>query len=233
MTLRIAYAEHEAAAYAVKRWHYSRRLPIGKLIRFGVWEDGAFKGVIIYSRGGAPNIGKPFGLEQTQVCELTRIALDAHEAPVSQMMAITLKILKRTNPGLRLVVSYADPNQSHHGGIYQASNYVYIGQTDLRPTDAPVRILGQVLHYRTVQIKFCNGERKTIEWLRANVDPNAEQLKEATKHKYVYPLDEEMKKLVLSMRQQAPRGGSIEGDASAPQAEEGVSKRPRRSKTKP
>jgi hypothetical protein len=60
---------------------------------------------------------------------LTRIALTNHKAPVSRIMAITLRKLKKHAKGLKLVVSYADFNQGHHGGIYQATNWIYVGGT--------------------------------------------------------------------------------------------------------
>lgn len=228
--LRIDYCSYEAAIYATKRWHYSRRMPRGKLIRFGVWEDEVFKGTIIYSRGTAPNLGKTFDLTVVQICELTRIALDVHATPVSKMMAVTARILKKT--GLRAIVSYADVEQEHHGGIYQAANYVYVGA--VTPAPAMV-IMGKRMQYRSAQTKYRGGEYITLEWVHANVDSTAYELPALPKHKYVYPLDEEMRKLVESMKKPAPkpvRGESIDGDAAAPQAAEGVSKRPRRSKSK-
>lgn len=41
----------------------------------GCWEDGRFIGVAIFSRCTNRNMGGPFGLETTEICELTRIAL--------------------------------------------------------------------------------------------------------------------------------------------------------------
>jgi hypothetical protein len=32
-------------------------------------------------------------------------------------------------PGIRLIVSYADLNHGHFGKIYQASNWVFVGET--------------------------------------------------------------------------------------------------------
>jgi len=40
-----------------------------------------------------------------------------------------LRKLKKHAKGLKLVVSYADFNQGHHGGIYQATNWIYVGGT--------------------------------------------------------------------------------------------------------
>lgn len=39
MTLRLDFCSHEAAKHSVFRWHYSRCMPAGKLVRIGVWEE--------------------------------------------------------------------------------------------------------------------------------------------------------------------------------------------------
>lgn len=196
LELKIAPATHEAALYAVEHWHYSRKLPSGKLFRRGVWEGGKFIGVVIFSRGATNTIGSPYGLTQTQCVELTRVALNAHEAPVSQIVAAAIRDLKAGNPGLRLIVSYADPMQGHHGGIYQAGNWVYVGQGKAAPEFV---IHGKQMHMRSVHAK---GWKQTLEWLRANVDPNARQVKIEPKHKYLMPLDRPMRRQVqkLSVR---------------------------------
>ncbi|MGV2431812.1 UNVERIFIED_CONTAM: protein Mom, partial [Pseudomonas aeruginosa] len=75
------------------------------------------------------NLLKPYGLTQIQGCELTRIALKNHKTPVSKILSIAIKFLKKQNPKLKLIVSFADPEQGHHGGVYQATNWIYSGQS--------------------------------------------------------------------------------------------------------
>ncbi len=48
MTLRISFASQEAARFACVNWHYSKRIPTSKLVRFGVWENGRFVGVLLH-----------------------------------------------------------------------------------------------------------------------------------------------------------------------------------------
>ena len=96
-------------------------------MKVGVWEDGVFVGAIIYSRGASPYLGRAYDLPPTEVCELTRVALTEHETPVSRMLAISLRMLRRIAPGLRLVVSFADPARGHVGGVYQAGGWIYTG----------------------------------------------------------------------------------------------------------
>jgi hypothetical protein len=116
--LKLDWCSHEAAKYAVEKWHYSGRVPKSKLAKVGVWESGKFVGCVIFGVGATPEIAKPFGLVATQVVELVRVALSNHRAAVSRIIAIALKIVHKANPGLRVVVSFADSSQGHHGGIY-------------------------------------------------------------------------------------------------------------------
>ena len=127
--LRIDWATHAAAKYACENWHYSGCIPKSKLSKVGVWEDGKFIGVVIFGSGASPQIGNPYKLHPDQVCELVRVALTKHITPVSKILAIALKLVAKANPRLKLVVSYADPLQGHHGGIYQATNWIYSGKT--------------------------------------------------------------------------------------------------------
>lgn len=126
--LKIDWCSHEAAKYAVEHWHYSKSLPVPPLVKVGVWENGKFIGCVIFSRGANNNMLKPYGLEQTEGCELVRVALTKHVTPVSRVVAIAIKFLKARSPTLRLIVSFADPEEGHHGGIYQAGNWLYVGQ---------------------------------------------------------------------------------------------------------
>ena len=75
MNLHLDWASHESCKYAVEHWHYSRSLPVGKLVKIGVWEDKKFIGCVIFARGANMNIGKPYGLDQTECVELARVAL--------------------------------------------------------------------------------------------------------------------------------------------------------------
>ena len=117
--LKLDWCDYKAAKYAVEHWHYSKSLSASKNVFVGVWENSKFIGVVGFGRGANNQIAKPYGLEQTEVCELTRVALTKHVNPVTRILAIAIKLLKKQSPTLKLIVSYADPQQNHYGGIYQ------------------------------------------------------------------------------------------------------------------
>lgn len=192
MNLLIANASKESADYAVKNWHYSRCLPVGKLVKFGVWEDKKFIGVVIFSRGASPHLGKALDLDQTEVCELTRVALDKHDAPVSQIVAKALTELKKSNPALRAVISFADPKEGHIGGIYKAGNWIYSGKSN---EVTEYFIEGRWMHTRNA---YHHPKR-----------PTAAKRTSPGKFRYIYPLDRVLRKRanVLSL----PYPNAIEG----------------------
>lgn len=198
--LRIDWATHAAAKYACENWHYSGCMPAGKLVKVGAWESGKFIGVVLFGRGASPDLGKRFGTGQDKCVELVRIALRQHDVPVSRIMSLALRWLKNTNPQLRLVVSFADSEQGHHGGIYQSTNWIY---TDSQPTHA-YRVRGEMWHPKSLHSKYGKGGQ-SIPWLRANVDPKAERVISKIKHRYLMPLDAEMKARILPLAKPYPK----------------------------
>ena len=128
-SLRLDWCSHEAAKYACQHWYSRPEMPVGKLAKIGVWEDGVFVGALIFGcgTGGVQKIGKSLGCGDFGTAELSRIALKQHDAQVSRIISIAVKILHKAQPGLKLIVTYADPAAGHHGGIYQGAGWIYVG----------------------------------------------------------------------------------------------------------
>lgn len=194
--LLIDWATKEAAEFACRHWHYSGVLPgTGNHdVRVGVWEQGRFVGAVLFSMGANNHIGWPYGLAQDEVCELTRVALTKHQTPVSRVLKFAVQFLQRKCPGLKLVVSYADTAQNHHGGIYQACGWVYVGAIESNG----LVIHGKRVHPRTSCARYGKGGN-SIEWLRKHVDPNAERFPNPPKHKYLLPLHRSVKEQVQAL----------------------------------
>lgn len=194
--LKIDFATHVAAKFACERWHYSRRLPstLQKRFAVGVWEESIFKGVVVFGHGANPAIGAPYGLSIYQVCELTRVALSPdHKSEVSKVIRFALKFLKKYNPQLRLVVSYADTGQGHHGGIYQAGNWIYVGLSKGVPQ---LFFKGRVWHAKAFRTSHKNIKHS---------DPRIKKIEGTDKHKYLMPLDQEIKKKIQSLSKKYPK----------------------------
>ena len=211
-TLKLDWCSHEAAKHAVMRWHYSRAMPASKLVRIGVWEDGRFRGAILYGVGANRHLARPFGLEITQACELVRVALAPGRAhPTSRCLAISLRLLRRQSPGLEIVVSYADTKEGHLGTIYQATNWLYLGAS----TQPYLRVKGKIEHPRSLYDRY--GPRgQSVPWLRRHVDPRAERVAMPAKLKYVWPFDPALRSELAAVAQPYPKRLDPLADDSSP-----------------
>ncbi len=204
--LVVDWCSYQAAKYAVERWHYSGRMPKFKQVYLGVWDSSRFIGVIIFGLSVTPYLGNVFGLSGIECAELTRIALDRHREPVSKLAMIGLKMIKRQSPGLRLVVSYADPFHGHNGAIYQAMNWIHVGESS-----------------RVTQYYWRKAWRNDSPMLRYFKHYPAEREKCITrvlppKYKYLYPLDGAMRRQIAPLAHPYPKredmrppDGSAEG----------------------
>lgn len=201
MSLRLDFCSAEAARYAVERWYYRPDLPRGKVVRIGVWEKDQFCGVVLFGMGASADLGTRWGLTCFECCEMVRVAIGAHNAPTSRIVAIALRLLRKHSPGIRAVVSYSDPGAGHVGTIYQAMNWVYCGKTAQRKRY--VGPDGTEYHDRQVSpsgFKTTQGRRYAV--------PRPQDLtavRSEGKHRYVYPLDEEMRERLKQDAQPFPK----------------------------
>lgn len=200
----------------MEHWHYSKTMPVGKMARIGVWEDSAFIGVVIFGLGGGgAGDGRAYGLSRNfQVAELERVALRAHQSPVTKIVAIAIRMLSRQSPGVRLLVSYADPAAGHAGGIYQGGNWVFVGKT--ADDWCMIDTKGKRYHSRIARGHVQFGVPKTL---------NLEGMTKVPlpgKYKYLYPLDAEMRARIAPLAKPYPkRARSIDSDAPGDQPGEG------------
>lgn len=195
MKLKIDWASHEAATFAVKRWHYSQCMPSGKLARIGVWENDKFIGVVIFGRGATHQMGRQLGLDQCEVCELTRVALANHQTPVSRIVTIACRMVRKNSPGLKAIVSYADTAQGHHGGIYQAMGWIYTGKS----LAAKERYYGgKWRHDRSISSFINLGRIKGPRSLLPTRNGSR-------KHRYVLPITNDLKIRLAAMAKPYPK----------------------------
>ena len=186
-------------------YHYAKTVPTGKLVGFGVWEDDKFKGVVLFGRGVGNAQIERYGIPLTQGAELVRVALRGHEAPVTQIVAIAIKLLKQHSPGLKILVSYADSRQGHLGIIYQAGNWVYTGKAKTTPD---YLYKGKYYHVRSMNRMIKNGKFDRAFVNSLSTRDGGERLR------YLYPLTEDMRQLVEGLRQ--PYLKRVEHESNAP-----------------
>ena len=131
------------------------------------------------------------------MAELQRIALRKHANPVSRIISIAVRLLRTQSPGLRLLISYADPMQDHHGGVYQASGWIYTG----RSADDWKLVMqnGKSFHSRVAGTHVHFGVKKTIDVSRGT------RVTLPGKHRYLMPLDPEMRARILPLAKPYPK----------------------------
>lgn len=208
---------------ALARWYYRPELPVGKTVKVGVWEDGVFAGVVVFGCGASDSLGTRYGITSLEVCEMVRIALRPdHKCQISRVLRIAISFLRKHCPGLRLVLTYADPAAGHTGAVYQAANWIYVGTTtpDWRYIDRR----GIEHHSRNVKV---SGWSATLGGGRMRCPKPSEctRYRVPGKHKYALPLDDAMRALVTRDAKPNPkkavaaapleelRGASIDSDA--------------------
>lgn len=201
--LRLDWCSHEAAKYACEKWHYSQTVPVGKLVRVGVWEHKRFIGCVLFSCGsaGVGVIGKSLGISAIETAELARVALSQHSHPVSKIVSIAMRMLRKQSTRLRLIVSYADPEQKHIGVIYQAGNWVCTGRSS--PDVAYIDYSGKRWHSRSVSK---TGYKTRLG--KKTVAPSPDGMKQINlqpKHRYLMPLDEDMRRKIEPLRKPYPK----------------------------
>lgn len=199
--LRLDWCSHEAAKFACEHWHYSKTVPKSKSVYLGVWEDGVFVGCLVFGMGASSHLGSPYGLAVFEAAELTRVALRTHQTSVSRVVSVALRLLRRQSPGLRLLVSYADPSEGHHGGIYQALGWIYVGRT--QPDWAVIDTTGKRWHSRICSV---NGVKSQYGQRRKAMRPqDGRKIVLPGKHKYLLPLDAEMRAKIAPLAKPYPK----------------------------
>ena len=215
-SLLIDWCSYEAAKYAVLHWHYSKKMPVSKLNNIGIWESGKFIGVIIFGVGATRKMVAPYGLIPEEGCELVRIAMMEHDNYVTRCVSKAIKIMKGHNPGLRLIVSYADPNQSHLGKIYQAGNWIYSGLG----AGAYFYLDKNGREYHSRNIGNYEGVDK-FGVTKHHYDSMVHKEKRPGKYRYLYPLDKAMRRQILPLSKPYPKretcGQGVHGDTPASQ----------------
>ena len=188
-------ASIKAIKYSTKNFHYSKRRPGTSNISYSVFNDkNEWCGCIIYGHGASPSIGKPYGLVHGQIIELVRMALNGKQESTSKALAISMKLVKKDCPTVKMIVSYADKGQNHIGTIYQATNWNYVGQSE--STGHEYWYKGRWTHSKTI------GDKHRMYGLKID---HLKKRKTSGKIKYIYPLCPEMKLLTEKIKKPYPK----------------------------
>ena len=205
--LLIAPIDYKGAKFACENFHYSKTIPAGKAFMLGVWENDKYIGCVVYSRGANCHMSKYFGLPTNQISELSRVALREHKTAVSKILSISLKLLRKHCPDLKLIFSYSDiTNQGHQGGIYRADNWTLLNKSVSK--SGHVKFAGKIVHYRSINAKFKSKKNIPPELLA-----QFEKLPPQEKYLFVKLLDKNLNISALSKESVASSSQLLEAGA--------------------
>lgn len=106
--------------------HYTKRFPSG-WVRCYAYNDV----VIVFSIPANKNLEKFLFGADVGLRELARVWAPDNHAPgeLTSALSMAVKLLRQDVPTCKALVSFADPNMTHHGGVYQAASWLYTGQS--------------------------------------------------------------------------------------------------------
>lgn len=185
--MRLEVATKEAIRYACIKFHYARKVPAIVTIAYSVYNDNnEWCGIIAYNLG-ARCVGEKYNLRVGQTLELIRMALNGKQQSTSKALSISMKLIKKHRPSVKLLVSYADTEAGHVGTIYQATNWIYEHAVESHPQYMSLTD-GRLYNMRAVT----GPKRKK---LKAQCVP----IPQKEKHKYIYPLCDSIRDMVKPM----------------------------------
>ena len=180
--------------------HYSALLPRLTKYYCGYFVNDDLKGVITFGWGTRPKhtIQKLFPMLDTKdYYEIGKMCMDESMKRNSetQMMSAAVSWLKKKEPDLKYVFTWADGLVGKPGYVYQAFNFLYGGYIW---TDTYVTEKGEKVHPRTIQGKLPNTQN-----FKYGSRPNPKQLEElklsrvkGKQFRYILPLNKKMRKFL-------------------------------------
>lgn len=177
--MKVEQITHDLALEFIMPRHYAGRKP--QITRaFGWYDDDKLVAVCTFGKPASPQLcdgicGKEFSPNVYELNRLVRI--EEFDGQLSQFIASCLRELKKEN---WIIVSYADSGMTHHGYIYQATNFLYTGCTKQR-TDRYIegkhsrhadfdnpKGIRQVRTAKHRYVYFCTSNKKLKQqWLNA------------------------------------------------------------------
>lgn len=191
-----------------KKWildkHYIRRWPSAVQAKLGVYIDGKLDGVLLYGATIRPqsgtelfknNEGKPI-MQNNQMWELLRAyTTDSAKKSIANLGSMVIaqgneyiRTRAKTSDGkpVKAILTYADADVGHTGGVYKATNALFLGKQKPLPVYTVTNPkTGDTYELRTLTKR--NKQKLEDEGLKISIR------KGAGKYKYVYALGKDQK----------------------------------------
>jgi hypothetical protein len=202
-----------------KEWllkkHYLKRMT-SISFAFGLFDETKLIGVCTFGNAIPLNMkrsicGKDY---ESIVYELNRLCID--EDAIKNAASYFIGQCFKQLPKPLIIVSYADKSMGHHGYIYQATNFLFLGQSHTQ-MDWKVKGL-EHLHSRTLMDQFA-FESNRIDKLKQKYGDRMYQVMREPKNKYVFFLGsktqtKQMKAQLIKKPLPYPKGDNKNYDAT-------------------
>lgn len=207
----VAVLDAKVARQVIVKYHYSHAWPVSNFANFGAFVGKRLVGVVTYGYGANPNTWKSVpGCEKSRhLVELTRLWIADSAPPFveSRTIAASIRQLRKSSTDCRVLVSYADPAAGHVGVVYQAMNWVYVGQ--MAESEKLLMADGTMLHKRGAFDRFGTDDAKRLQ----SVSPGIQPVVVPGKHKYLYALDRSLSGKIKMLAKPYPRAVPERGAA--------------------
>jgi len=195
--MRITRADLEAVKYSCLYFHYAKTVPV-YLYAYNIYNDNnEWCGCILFGLGANKNINTMLNCISGTLLELQRVALNGKQGhnATSKAVGMAMREVKKDAVCLKCLFSYADTEQKHVGIIYQATNWIYLGERVMNEGSYYEKD-GKIFHARSVNSKYKGRNKKELGFKNYQ-GPN--------KHLYVFPYDKKLRNIFLEKRKQYPK----------------------------
>jgi len=178
MNLEIKKVKYSETKDFILKKHYAQRMP-SISFSYGLYIDGKLEGVLTIGKPASHSlcIGICGEEHKDRVYELNRLITN-DGLPKNSLSRFVSYVLRDLKDEELIIVSYADTGMNHNGYIYQATNFIYTGQTKERtdkytPSGKHSRhYTDEFNHLRKVRtakhryVYFTNNRKKYIKCLK-------------------------------------------------------------------
>jgi hypothetical protein len=124
-SLHLDWCDKKAAEFALRYWCPREGMPKGASNRMGIWEDGEFRGCLVFTRPPA-KMAMKLCLARSEVTEIARFARWHLATPFSAVLREGIALFREHNPEVRMLVAIVE--KPYRGTIFQAANWTCLGQ---------------------------------------------------------------------------------------------------------
>ena len=133
--LTLLYCDHDEIDPLIIANHYSHTTSKNRFLSLGVFYEDTLCGGVQFGKGIRPKSKQAWGIQVTpdNAIEFDRLWLSDVCPRFSETVVISMthKIIRKSYPHIRFILSYADGFQGYTGTIYKAAGY-----TEIAPINA-------------------------------------------------------------------------------------------------